>query len=288
MRIVPSGDILGARIEGVDLRRPLGEDAVRGLLQALAEHGVLCVPDQSLAPAELAAFGARFGALEINVANTHHAPGHPEVMILSNLVADGNPVGLADAGQGWHTDLSYSSEIALATVLHAKAVPVRDGRALGNTEFRNMRLAYDELAPALKARLGRCAAIHDFAKFWDMMRARPGSARAPLTPAQRAARPPVAQPIFRTHPVSGRTVLYCNPGYAMRIAGLGAEESATLLDAVFRHQAQDRYLWAHRWTAGDVLMWDDIATTHNAVADYRADEPRLLHRVQVMAALDRR
>ncbi len=83
-------------------------------------------------------------------------------------------------------------------------------------------------------------------------------------------------------------MLYCNPGYAVRIVGLDEEESAALLDALFRHQAQDRFLWAHHWTAGDVLMWDDIATTHNAVADYRADEPRLMHRVQVMAAVDGR
>ena len=83
-------------------------------------------------------------------------------------------------------------------------------------------------------------------------------------------------------------MLYCNPGYALRIVGLDEEESAALLDVLFRHQAQDRFLWAHHWTVGDVLMWDDIATTHNAVADYRADEPRLMHRVQVMAAVDGR
>ena len=127
LRIVPSGGILGARVEGIDLRRPLDADVVRVLGQALGAHGVLCIPGQSLEPAELAAFGACFGALEINVANTHHAPGHPEVMILSNLTAEGRAIGLADAGQGWHTDLSYSREVALATVLHAKAVPVRAG-----------------------------------------------------------------------------------------------------------------------------------------------------------------
>jgi taurine dioxygenase len=284
MRIVPSGGILGARIEDCDLKRPLAEDAVRAIRAALGAHGVLCFARQSLSPEELAAFGARFGALEINVASTtYQVPGHPEVMILSNAIEDGRPIGLGDAGQGWHTDLSYSREIALATVLHAIEVPVRDGRALGNTEFRDMRAAYDELDPAVKARIEGKTAIHDFAKFWDMMRARPGSRRAPLSAAQQARKPPVAQPLVRIHPITGRRVLYCNPGYAVRIEGMDRAESDALLALLFRHQEQAKYLWAHRWTEGDVLMWDDIATTHNAVADYGPHETRLMYRVQVMA-----
>ncbi len=284
MRIEPSGGILGARIWDCDLRRPLDDAAVRAIRDALGAYAVLCFPQQALSPAELAAFGGRFGELEINVASTNfQVPDHPPVMILSNVVEDGRPIGLADAGQGWHTDMSYSRQIALATVLHAKRVPVRDGRALGNTEFRDMRAAYDDLDPAVQARIEGKTAIHDFAKFWDMMRLRPGSRRAALTAAQQARKPPVAQPLVRRHPISGRRVLYCNPGYAMQVEGMGRAESDALLDLLFRHQQQDRYLWAHRWTEGDVLMWDDIATTHNAVADYAPDEPRLMYRVQVMA-----
>jgi len=284
MRIVPSGGILGAHIEDCDLRQRLDDADVRAIRDALGVHGVLCFPQQSLSPEELAAFGARFGELEVNVASTNfQVPDHPEVMILSNAIENGRPIGLADAGQGWHTDMSYSRQIALATVLHAKRVPVRDGRALGNTEFRDMRAAYDELDPAVKTRIDGKTAIHDFAKFWDMMRTRPGSRRAPLTAVQQARKPPVAQPLVRTHPISGRRVLYCNPGYAMRIEGMEPAESDALLDLLFRHQQQDRYLWAHRWTEGDVLMWDDIATTHNAVADYTPHETRLMYRVQVMA-----
>ena len=78
-------------------------------------------------------------------------------------------------------------------------------------------------------------------------------------------------------------MLYCNPGYAVRVEGMDPAESDALLARLFRHQAQDRYLWAHRWTAGDVLMWDDIATTHNAVADYSPHEPRFMYRIQVLA-----
>jgi taurine dioxygenase len=286
MRIRASGKILGARIEHVDLSQPLAPADFRQILRALGEHGVLCFPDQQLEVPQFAAFGRLFGELEINIANQFHEPGFPEVMLLSNIVIDGKPIGLSDAGQGWHTDMSYSKEIALANVLHAMKVPVRAGRSLGDTQFRNMHAAYKDLPDALKIRLAGRAATHDFAKFWDMMRARPGSQRLPLTLEQRARKPPVSQPIFRTHPITGRTVLYCNPGYTTRIDGMDEAESDEILSFLFAHQAQEKYFHAHQWTEGDVLMWDNVGTVHNAVADYSTDEPRFMRRIQIMATKD--
>ena len=286
MKIHPSGKVLGARIEGIDLAQPLPDTEFRQILRALGEYGVLCFPRQRLETEEFASFGRLFGELEINVANRFHEPGLPEVMILSNVITGGKPIGLADAGQGWHTDLSYSEAIALANMLYAIKVPVRDGRPLGDTQFRNMHAAYEDLPSAIKAGLNGRTATHDFAKFWDMMRARPGSQRAPLTAEQRAKKPPVSQPIFRRHPITGRTVLYCNPGYATRIDGMPEAESAELLRFLFDHQAQAKYFYAHQWSEGDVLMWDNIGTVHNAIADYQADEPRYMRRVQIMATKD--
>ena len=286
MEIIPGEDTLGARVVLLDLAEPLTEADFRTLLVALGRHGVLCFPAQRLGVGEFAAFGRRFGTLEVNVANAHHEEGFPEVMILSNVRRDGKPTGLADAGQGWHTDMSYSREIALANILHAIAVPRRDGRPLGDTQFRNMHAAYEDLPAELKRALAGRTATHDFAKFWDRMRARPGSDRAPLTPEQRAKKPPVPQPIFRRHPITGRTVLYADPGYTVRIDGMAEDESAEILARLFRHQERPDYLHAHHWTEGDVLMWDNIGTTHNAVADYGPDEPRTMRRVQVMATLD--
>ena len=180
MKIDP-GKAMGARIEGVDLAQPVSDEAFKRILRALGEHGVLCFPGQRLETAQFARFGRMFGELEINVANQFHEPGFPEVMVLSNMAADGKPVGLGDAGQGWHTDMSYSREIALANVLHAVKVPMRDGVPLGDTQFRNMHAAYADLPADIKTRLKGRTATHDFAKFWDMMRARPGSQRAALT-----------------------------------------------------------------------------------------------------------
>ena len=286
MKITPSGKILGATIEGIDLAQPLSQSEFKLILRALGARGVLRFPEQRLATEDFVRFGRRFGELEINVANQFHEGGFPEVMVLSNISADGKPIGLADAGQGWHTDMSYSTEIALANVLYAIRVPMRDGRPLGDTQFRNMHAAYDDLPAQIKQRLDGRTATHDFAKFWNMMRARPGSSRAPLTPQQRAKKPPVSQPIFRTHPITGRMVLYCNPGYTTYIDGMADAESAELLQFLFAHQEQEKYSHSHQWTEGDVLMWDNIGTVHNAVADYRPDEPRYMRRLQIMATKD--
>ena len=283
MRIVANQG-LGARILEVDLARPLGEADFAALLTGLGEHGVLHAPGQAMDAAQVAALGSRLGTLEVNVANRYHAPGIPEVMILSNKRdAAGNAVGLGDAGQGWHTDMSYSADIALANILHAKEVPMRDGVALGSTRFLDMHAAAADLPEEVRARIRGRRALHDFGKFWDMVRKRPGSERGPLTPEQRAKKPPVWQPLLRRHPITGRDVLYANPGYATRIEGLERVESDALLEFLFRHQTQGKYLYAHSWSPGDVLMWDNIGTIHNAVADYSEAEPRYILRVQVMA-----
>lgn len=283
MCIVPSGATLGARVDGLDLSRPLTADIFERLLQALGHHGVLSYPTQDLSAAQLRDFSANFGRLEVNVAGAYQEPGLPEVMVLSNIVENGKPVGLSDAGQDWHTDMSYNRMIAFTNVLYGMKIPHRDGRPLGNTEFCNMHAAYEGLPEEWKTRLDGMTVLHDFDKFWEMMRSERGSTRPPLTAAQRAARPPVSQPLFLKHPITGRRVLYANPGYAVRINELAEEQSAEALDFLFAHQTRPEFRYAHRWEVGDVLMWDNMGTIHNAIPDYRPDEPRLIKRCQVMA-----
>ena len=283
MKVTSSGETLGATIEGLDLGRPFSDDEFEGVVRVLGERGVVRFPGQKLTGRQLADFSARFGELEINVANAYQEPGIPEVMILSNIVENGKPIGLADAGQDWHTDMSYSSTIAFANVLYGIKIPRRDGRTLGATEFSNMHAAYDGLPAEMKRDLEGMTVLHDFNKFWEMMRREKGSKRPPLTEAQRKAKPPVSHPIFLTHPITQRKVLYANPGYAVRINELPEKESAQTLKFLFEHQLKPEYRYAFRWQEGDVLMWEDIGTIHNAVADYRPDEHRLIKRCQVMA-----
>ena len=283
MVVIPNTDLLGASIEGLDLAVPLSQAEFDAVLQALARHAVIRFPRQKLSSRQLAGFSARFGELEINVANVFQEPDLPQVMILSNIVEHGKPIGMADAGQGWHTDMSYSSVIAFANVLYGIEIPHRNGVPLGGTEFSDMRAAYDGLPEGLKRRLEGMTVLHDFNKFWEMMRREKGSNRPPLSEAQRRAKPPVSQPIFLTHPLSGRKVLYANPGYAVRINELSEQESHETLEFLFAHQLQPKYRYMHRWQVGDVLMWDDISTIHQAAADYGPNEHRLVKRCQVMA-----
>ena len=283
MQIVLSGQGLGATIDGLDLAAPMSSGEVDALTRALGQYGVIRFPRQRLSGRALRDFSARFGELEVHVSNVYQEAGLPEVMILSNIVENGKPIGLADAGQDWHTDMSYARMIAFANVLYAVKVPRRDGTVLGNTEFSNMHAAYDDLPPDVKTRIDGLTATHDFDKFWSMMVKRPGSKRAPLSEAQRKARPPVTHPVVLKHPITGRKVLYANPGYTVKINELPADESDELLEYLFAHQLQPKYRYVHRWQEGDVLMWENFGTIHNAVADYRPDEHRLVKRCQVMA-----
>jgi taurine dioxygenase len=284
MDVIPSGKTLGASVTGLDLSVALPPETVDAVKHALGEYGVLRFPRQQLTPRQLVDFSARFGELEINVANSYQEPGLPQIMILSNIQENGKPLGLSDAGQSWHTDMSYSKTIAFANVLYGIKIPVRDGKTLGNTEFCNMHAAYDDLPGDLKQKLDGKTVLHDFNKFWEMMRREKGSTRPPLTEAQRKAKPPVSHPIFLTHPLTGRRVLYANPGYSMRINELPQQESDDILSFLFKHQTQDKYRYAHVWEEGDLMLWEDVGTIHNAVADYAPHEHRLIKRCQVMAS----
>jgi taurine dioxygenase len=284
MQLIPSGRLLGAKIEGLDLSRPLEDIEVENVVQALGRYGVVCFPRQKLTARQQRDFAARFGELEINVASgPYQEPGLPEVMTLSNIVKDGKPIGLSDAGQDWHTDMSYSKTIAFANVLYALEVPRRNGKTLGDTEFSSMQDAYDGLPEDLKMKLEGMTVLHDFNKFWEMMRREKGSKRPPLTEAQRKQKPPVSHPIFLKHPITGRKVLYANPGYSIRINELPQKESDRILEFLFEHQLKHEYRYRHQWSEGDVLMWENFGTIHNAIADYGPGEHRLVKRCQVMA-----
>jgi taurine dioxygenase len=284
MKIIPSGESLGATIEELNLAFPLSEEEKAEVFKNLGRHGVLRFPKQHLTPRQLRDFSATLGELEINVASgPYQVPGVPEVMTLSNIVEKGKPIGLADAGQGWHTDMSYSSMIAFANVLYGIRIPRRAGKPLGATQFANMHAAYEGLPSEIKHRLEGKTVLHYFEKFWEMMRREKGSKRPPLTDAQRKSKPPVSHPALLDHPITGRKVLYVNPGYAIRINELPEKESDELLEFLFAHQVKPEYLYTFHWQEGDVLVWEDIGTIHNAVADYGPDEHRLIQRCQVMA-----
>jgi alpha-ketoglutarate-dependent taurine dioxygenase len=278
--IMPSGAALGARLGDVNLNRL--DDALFATIEgALHEHGVIVLSDQQVDEDGFVAFSRRFGALEINVASQFQHPKHPEVLVLSNRQRDGKAVGLADAGQGWHTDNSYNRLPGRVSILHALEVPVRDGTVLGDTLFADMRAAYRILPEDVKARIAGRTAEHDFAKFYDDMIKTKGSQRPPLTEAQRRQKPPVPHPLVLRHPYTGVPCLYADPGYTTRIVDMPEQESDALLHRLFEHQTQPSLIYRHVWRQRDMLIWDNCATIHMATGGYRPDEPRFMLRTQV-------
>ena len=284
IKIEPGNATLGARVTGVDLACSLSDADFAAVLRALGQYGVLCLPNQPIEAAALRTFSARFGGLQAMSSGVKDRgePGMPEVSILSNIVENGRPIGIPDAGQDWHTDMTYNRVMGFVNVLVAKKVPSRNGEPLGGTEFANTQAAYDDLPAGVKTSLADATATHDWNNFHEVMR-RKGSSRPALTEAQRRERPPVSHPVFLTHPVSGRKVIYVNPGFTVKIDGLEDDASRDMLDFLFAHVLKPKYRYLHHWTVGDVLVWDHISTWHCAVADYTAEEHRLMKRCQVLA-----
>lgn len=282
LTITPSGDILGATVDGLDLAQPMPDETFGSLLVALGENGYLRFPGQTLESMQIKAFAERFGDIQVGVAKPSKHVDCPGVGILSNVKVDGEYIGAADFGQDWHTDMTYRDVMGFVNILYGIKVPRRDGTALGGTEFANMHMAYEALPDGVKTRLSDAVVVHNFEKFWEFMRCERGSARPPMTDEQRRSRPPVEHPLFLTHPITGRKVLYANPGYAERIVGMSREESDDTLSYLIEHQLQDKFRHTFTWTEGDLLVWDNFGTLHRAIADYGPDEHRLMRRCQVL------
>ena len=284
IHVEPSGGVLGATIHGVDLARPVTDADFAKILRALGAHGVLRFPAQDLGAGDVSRFSGMFGEIQADpFAGADAKREFPEVGTLSNLRENGQYIGSPDAGQDWHTDMTYRSVAGFVNVLYGVRIPMRDGKPLGGTEFSNMHMVYDALPADIRARLDGVTATHDFEKFWEHMRQDKGSARPALTEEQRAKRPPVDHPALLTHPITGRRVLYCNPGFTDHLNGMSRSESDALLDYLFTFQLRDEFRHTHHWTEKDLLIWDNLGTIHRAIADYRPDEYRLIRRCQVMA-----
>jgi len=283
MKVTPLAKHLGARIAGIDISAGLDGASFRAIEEAFHHLSVIAISDQRLDEATLITFSQRFGELETNVASSFHHPDFPHINILSNKrKPDGSPLGSADAGQGWHADMSYNATPARASILYALEVPTRDGVALGDTLFASTAAAYEALAPALKERLGKLRARHHFSKFYDYMIAERGSARPALTPAQKASKPPVIHKMVVRHPHTGRECLYADPGYTVQVMDLPENESRALLDEIFAWQIRPEFHYRHQWRVGDVLIWDNIAAIHMATGGYEPHEHRLMWRTQIL------
>ena len=261
-------DALGVEALDVDLREPLPPARVAQLREAWHQGLILLLRDQSLSEEDQVRFAEYFGPLGKTL-NVHNTGRHPAIMLVSNIRKDGKPIGaLPDGEMQFHTDQCYVERPAAASMLYAIEVP----RVGGNTLFANAYRAYATLPDEIKRRIDGRRAVnaydYDNAATFRGTRIRGGV-------------PHYTHPVVRTHPATGRKALYVNRLMTLAIEGLPDAESAELLDLLFDHQEQRRFVYEHVWRVGDILMWDNRCTLH-ARTDFSPAERRLMRRITIL------
>ena len=260
IRVTPLSGHTGAEISGIDLSRPLADADFARIRQALLDHVVFVI--SGLAPEfqALLDFGRRFGRLVPHVLTQYHHPETSEVSVISNVVdsGQGRTTGMP-AGAFWHSDLSYDVRPTDSTLRYSGVVRETGG----DTLFANMYRAYETLPEPTKRRIEGLSAVHRYG--WNG-----GAAVVALSEEQRAAHPDVVHPMVRVHPETGRKVLFVNPGFTMKIAGMDEDESRALLDELFDHARRPEFQYRHTWRAGQIVACDNRASMHCATGGYGA------------------
>ena len=250
---------LGAEILGLDLNRPLSARDFQRIHKAHLDHHLVVFRDQRITPQQQVDFSRRFGPLQIHVLRNFQLASHPEVLIISNIIEDGQPIGLGDAGHFWHSDLSYKEKPSLGSLLHAQELPAEGG----DTLFSNMHLAWDTLPAALRNAVQNARAEHSYLTQYEELRRR-SPFRPALTQAQIDEVKPVVHPVVRTHPETGRKALFVSEHFTTRIVGIPEDESRALLAELFAHSVLPAHIYRHKWAPHDLVFWDNRSLMHLA------------------------
>ncbi|MBD1586281.1 taurine dioxygenase [Pseudomonas typographi] len=266
----PLSPALGAVLDGLDLRQPLGDADLARFEQALLDHQVLFMRGQQLTPAQHMGFAQRFGELHIHPIYPH-LPEQPQILVLDTAVTDVRDNAL------WHSDVSFLPKPAMAGVLLAREVPAYGG----DTLWASGTAAYEALSAPLKRLLDGLSATHDFSKSFPLARFGNTPEALQRWEATRRRHPPVSHPVVRTHPASGRPALFVNEGFTLSINELEPHESDALLRLLFQHATLPPFCVRWQWRTGDLAFWDNRVTQHYAVDDYRPQR-RVMHRATVL------
>jgi len=254
-----------AEIGGIDLSKSVDPLAVEAIWEAIDRYAVLVFGDQCLDDTQLRDFAAKFGPLEIGRAAARGGRrrlAYPEIGDISNLDEDGRLRQRDDrrrldalGNRLWHTDASYMPVPVVLGMLHAVAVPPASALGGGETEFADMRAAYDALPEAMKAEIDGLVAEHDV--FWS--RGQIGFTEFP--PGEREQYPPSRQRLVRRHPGSQRKTLYLS-AHASHIVGWPVPEGRLLLLDLNTHATRPEFVYSHKWRVGDLVIWDNRCTMH--------------------------
>ena len=273
-----------AEIAGLDLAQPIEDSTVAALWSAIDQFAVLVLRDQRLTDTRLRDFAARFGPLEIG--RSALRPGRrrlaiPQIGDISNLDEDSNVRALDDrrrldslGNRLWHTDASYMPVPVVLGMLHAVALPPPSPFGNGETEFADMRAAYDALPDATKLAIDGLVVQHDV--FWS--RGQIGFTEFPQ--GEREQFPPSPQRLVRTHPATGRKTLYLS-AHASHVVGWPVADGRLLLWDLTAHATQHRFIYSHSWRVGDLVIWDNRVTMHRG-RPHDENQPRDLRRATTL------
>ena len=270
IEVAPIAGALGAEISGVDVAQELDDGVIGEIRQALLDHGVIFFRDQTLSVDRHKAFTRRFGDIFIHP-NYNGVSADPEIVDIKREPGDRKIVG-----EDWHTDTTMVSDPPMGAILYAIEVPPYGG----DTLFANQYLAYEALSDGLKRTLEGLKAIHT-----DRMVAGPqagmNAQRSTKVREDSAWRETISvHPVVRTHPETGRKLLFVNRSYTVGFEGWTEAESRPLLDFLLEHGHRPEFTCRFRWTNGAIAFWDNRCTKHLAVHDagpYR----RIMRRTQI-------
>jgi taurine dioxygenase len=264
MEIVPTGGALGCEVLGLDCSKPLEEDVVARLKQAVLDHLLLIFRSQELSGDEQVRFSRYFGEPKPHVRKQPERPLE-EIFLVSNVLEDGKPIGALGYGElTFHSDLSYLERPGSFSIVYAVEVPEKGG----DTQWANCEKAYEALSAGLRERLVSRRAVH-----------RHGEEEQNPTV-------PVSHPVVRTHPDTGRRALFVSPQFTRHIEGLPEVESRALLDELLAHVTREEFVWTHHWRAGDLVIWDNRVTLHRR-EPFDPRDRRILRRTQMFGEVPR-
>ena len=267
----------GLEILGLDLSAGLDESTSEKLQDLLLQKGILLFRDQNLKDQAIIDFANQLGVTQGHPLGKFTSPGFPDILLSSNKMEKGEPIGIMDIGQFWHTDGSYLPIPYMYTLLYGAEIPHdKDGKPLGDTLFLSATLAYEALPDDIKTIIGTLSAFHSY-DFRYQLRLK----KNPEVLSAAKAKVDIKHPIAYEHPITGRNALFVNEGYVKKIEGVSDMEVERLLKKLFSHLQNPVFGYRHQWKKGDVIVWDNVSTQHNAVADYSRHQSRLMKRVTI-------
>jgi alpha-ketoglutarate-dependent taurine dioxygenase len=269
-RITPT---IGIEITDLDLAQPISDIGLAAVKQAWLGGKVAVFPGQKLGEKDLTRFGERFGELEIHVRSTYHSRENKEVMIVSNLKEDGRAIGvLCDGEAQWHIDQSYMPQPTWGTILFGDTIPTEGG----DTWFADLAAAYDRMPAALKATLADKRIVNSV----DRHNRRKAASRPDLqmSAEQLKRAPDSPHPAVRTHPVFGSEAIWYSPSHGAEIEGSTEDASQPIFQELLAYMTQEDLIYKHRWSPGDVVMWDNSSVMHRR-DPFASHYTRLLKRV---------